>query len=686
MRVAPNAAHVATCTLNQTVGDWSGNAARIRQGLDEARARGVRLVVFPEMCIPGYSLGDRLLMRGTADRSWAMLMDLLPQTHGLVACLGLPVRHQDVLYNVAAICADGQLVGLVPKENLADGDVEYENRWFNGWMRGRVDTFESPSGPIPFGTLLFRAHGLGRFGVEVCEDGWLGNRPGSVYALSGAHIVLNPSASWFTVGKQRIRRNMVEQISREDKLVYVYSSMLGCDATRLIFDGSSFIAAGGHILKEGPRFVFDSRVVLTDTIVDLAGLERRRLGKGSWRRQVDALARDSEHQMPLLVEVEGDFSTADLPDIDAPYWSAPEPLPVTDPSLQWLVEDRLIPQPPDGSDLAHLEVELALCMALREYRGKSNIPGFALALSGGRDSAMCAVLVARMFRYNHPDLSEDELQAVIHDCFSTAYLATDHSGSATRTAAQSLAKELGAHHHEADIQSAVEAYHQIGGNLIGQTLSWSEPAHDVALQNVQARIRGGLIWMLANMKGFLLLATSNKSEAAVGYTTMDGDTSGGISPIADVPKSWVSAWVKWAADFHSISSLRSVSAIPATAELRPPDRMQTDEDDLMPYAILDRLMYHFVQLGQDPKEVFLVLWPELSDQYDGDATAFGAHIRRFVRLFCRAQWKRERFAISFRVMGFDLDPKGGFRFPAVQTPFLTELDEMDAAIAKLGTI
>ena len=189
--------------------------------------------------------------------------------------------------------------------------------------------------------------------------------------------------------------------------------------------------------------------------------------------------------------------------------------------------------------------------------------------------------------------------------------------------------------------------------------------------------------MLANMNGFLLIATSNKSEAAVGYTTMDGDTSGGISPIADVPKSWVSAWVQWAGEFHGIASLQDVSAIPATAELRPPEQGQTDEDDLMPYAILDRLMYHFVQLGQDPKEVFLALWPELQRNYDGDAAAFGAHIRRFVRLFCRAQWKRERFAISFRVMGFDLDPKGGFRFPAVQSPFVAELQEMDDAIAVL---
>ncbi|MCA9573310.1 MAG: hypothetical protein KC656_35985, partial [Myxococcales bacterium] len=284
----PVSAHIAAATLNQTVGDWAGNARRIAAVLVESRARGARLVVLPEMCIPGYSLGDRLLMRGTLDRSWQVLEDLLPCTHGMVVLLGLPVRHRDVVYNVVAVVADGRIEALVPKENLATGDVQYENRWFSGWPRGQVETFELPDGRgIPFGSMLFQADGIGRFGVEICEDGWKGNRPGSGYALAGASIVCNPSASWFTIGKHAVRRAMVEQISREDHVVYVYTSLLGCDATRLVFDGSLILASDGRVIEEGRRFVFDAEWEIVDRVIDLDSLQRTRMEEGSWRQQVE---------------------------------------------------------------------------------------------------------------------------------------------------------------------------------------------------------------------------------------------------------------------------------------------------------------------------------------------------------------------------------------------------------------
>jgi NAD+ synthase (glutamine-hydrolysing) len=680
----PLSAHIAAATLNQTVGDWAGNARRIAEVLAASRERGARLVVLPEMCIPGYSLGDRLLMRGTLKRSWAVLEDLLPLTKGLVALLGLPVRHRDVLYNAVAVVADGRIEAIVTKENLATGDVQYENRWFSGWSRGHVETFRLPGGDtVPIGSMLFEARGLGRFGIEICEDGWKGNRPGSGYALAGASIVCNPSASWFTMGKHRVRRAMVEQISREDHVVYCYTSLLGCDATRMVFDGSLFIAADGRMLDEGRRFVFDEEWELLDRVVDLDDLQRTRMETGSWRQQVESTQRGELGRMPTVHRIEGDFGTSHPAPATPPYWTeGTGPGPSPDPSLDWMVAAGLIPAF-ERTDLPYLELELALALGLREYQQKCGIPGFTLALSGGRDSAMCALLVARMFRYDRPDLDDDALREHIRTRFTTAYMGTENSGSATRQAARSLADAIGTTHHDGDIQAALETHLEICAAMTGTELSWEEPAHDIPLQNVQARLRGSLIWMIANLNRSLLLATSNKSEAAVGYTTMDGDTSGGLSPIADVPKSLVSAWLAWAARFHGLSCLDDVIGIPATAELRPPDEVQTDEDDLMPFAILDQLMYHFVQRGQDPLQLFRTLWPTLSDHYDGDPARFAAHIRKFVTLFCRAQWKRERFAISFRVTAFDLDPKTGFRFPPVQAPFTEELAELDLHVHHL---
>jgi hypothetical protein len=202
----PLTAHVAAATLNQTVGDWAGNSRRIAAVLQAASERGARLVVLPEMCIPGYSLGDRLLMRGTLDRSWRCLVDLAPCTKGLVALIGLPVRHRDVLYNVVAIVADGRICALVPKENLATGDVQYENRWFSGWPRGQVETFETPDGTeLPFGSMVFEAERDRplRASRSVKTAGRATGRAAG-YALAGAHIVVERlSASWFVLGKHR---------------------------------------------------------------------------------------------------------------------------------------------------------------------------------------------------------------------------------------------------------------------------------------------------------------------------------------------------------------------------------------------------------------------------------------------------------------------------------------------------
>jgi NAD+ synthase (glutamine-hydrolysing) len=674
-------ARVGVASLNQTVGDWVGNVRRIVAVLDEARRRGVRLVIMPEMCIPGYSLCDRLMMRGTLERSWEALQAILPHTEGLVATVGLPYRHRDVLYNVVAVVANGQVCGLVAKENLATGDVQYENRWFAGWPRGQLERTDDG---LPIGAMVFEAAGLGRFGVEVCEDGWKGLRPGSVYALAGAHLVANPSASWFTIGKHRVRRHMVEQISREDHVAYLYASLLGCDSTRLIFDGSLIVAQDGQILGEGRRFVFDAEYELLDCVVDLSRLERTRMEEGSWRQQVEGLQRGAYGPPPQVIGISGHFPTAELAAPEARFWEAAPGRSGVDPSLDWLVERRLLSQPFTEADLPHLELELALALGLREYIEKSNIPGFALALSGGRDSAMVAVLVARALRYHRPELSSEALAAYVRSRFVTTYLRTTHSSDLTRSAARALAEELGAEHLEADIQPAVDLHVQTASAMLGEPLSWDDPADDLTLQNVQARLRGSLVWMVANKRRFLLLTTSNQSEAAVGYATMDGDTSGGLCPLGQVPKSLVSAWVAWAARFHGLAGVHAVLAQPPTAELRPAERAQTDEDDLMPFFILDQLMFQFVQRGLDPLELFRTLWPALSAHYGGDPRRFAADIRRFVRMFCQAQWKRERIAIGFRVGPFDLDPKSGFRFPPVQEPFTVELAELDRWVDSLA--
>lgn len=678
--LSPRAARVAAASINQTVGDWDGNLARILEVIHAARDADVQLLVLPEMCLPGYSLGDRLTRRGTLERSWDLLRRIEPHTAGLAVCVGLPVAHGGVLYNAIAVVVDRQTVGLVAKEYLATGDVQYENRWFQSWPHGRVDDFRCPDGgTVPMGTLIFEVAGVGRFAVEVCEDGWKGIRPGSTYTLAGAEIVCNPSASWFVIGKHAQRRRMVEQISQEDHCAYLYTSLLGCDSTRLVFDGSVLLGVDGRIQAEGRRMLFTESWELVHAIVDLERLRLARMEEGSWREQVAAFERGEHGPIPTTLSLTADLSQPLTPLAAPPYWAVPESPPV-DPSLTWLTQAGLTPDI-TAADLPHLELELAIALGLHDYTRKSGIGSLTVALSGGRDSAMVAVLVRQMVKYANPELSGAALQDAVQKRLITAYLATENSGLVTENAAAGLASELGARHLYSQIQGAVDEHVRLAGQMVDTELTWQD--HDIPLQNVQARLRGSLIWFIANLHGSLLLATSNKSEAAVGYTTMDGDTSGGISPIADVPKSLVSLWLRWARRFHGLDALDAVIVQQPTAELRPREQEQTDEDDLMPFAVLDRLMFQFVQCAQDPLEMFQALWPELSDRYGGDAAAFAAHVEKFVTLFCRAQWKRERFAISFRVTAFDLDPKTGFRFPPVQAPFTAELQALRDHVATL---
>lgn len=678
-------AHVAAVSLNQTVGDWAGNTKRILAAVDAAKQRGVKLLLTPELSISGYSLGDRVLRRGTLDACWAAVEQILPHTAGIVVLVGLPVRHRDVLYNAVAVLAGGKIRGLCAKENLATGDVEYENRWYTGWPRGTVDSYVLPDGErVPMGSLLFEADGLGKFAVEVCEDAWKGTRPGTLAALAGATLIVNPSATWFVLGKQAMRRRMIRQNSAEDVCCYLFASLVGCDDTRLIFDGSLLVAEAGDIVAEGRRFYFQGDFELIDSVIDVGALQRRRMVVGSWRQQTEALFRGDFGPLPQVVAIEGDFTTAQIAPAPAPYWLRGLAAPLAEPSLQWLVDANLLAGPIREQDIPHLELELSLSLALREYTKKTGIRGICLALSGGRDSTMCALLVHRMLRYDNPTLSAAQLRELTNASFVTVWMETENSSDSTREAARAVAEEIGARHLQSNIQAVFDLNVKVAEQMTGLDVSWASAKFDIPLQNVQARVRGTLVWTIANLYDLLLLTTSNLSECAVGYCTMDGDTAGGLAPIANVPKSLVSLWLTWAAERHGYTKVQQVFDVPPTAELRPPESGQTDETDLMPYPVLDQLIYLFVQRGQDPLEMFQTLWPSLASSYGNNPAALVAHIRKFVRKLCQSQWKRERFAISFRVTAFDLDPKTGFRFPPVQAPFTEELAALDRYVASLA--
>ncbi len=647
---------VAAAALNQTPLDWDANAAHITEAIERARARGVGLLCLPELCLCGYGCEDALFspaMRRTARK---MLQQVLPATEGIAVTLGLPVLHQGSLFNACALVADGRLVGLAPKQHLAGDGLHYEPRWFKPWPAGSATRIDVDGDDVPFGDLVFDLGGV-RVGFEICEDAWAATRPGLALAERGVDVILNPSASHFAFGKQAVRRRLVVEGSRAFGVTYVYSNLLGNEAGRAIYDGGALVATGGELVTQGPRFSYRD-AVLTDAVVDLDRTRTQRAQRAS-----HTPATDADHG---VIDVAFNLPSAqpDAPDCTQPTWEN-----AAEPELE--------------------EFTRAIALGLCDYMRKSCSQGFVVSLSGGADSTAVACLVRLMVdlaladwpigdlvkRMNLAGPAPSDADELASRLLTTAYQATRNSSATTCDAARGVAQAIGARHLELDVDGLTEQYVVLIEQAIGRKLTWERD--DIALQNIQARVRAPGVWMLANIENKLLLATSNRSEAAVGYATMDGDTCGGISPIAGIDKAFLRRWLVWLErdgpeGVGPIGAVARVNQLKPTAELRPQDRGQTDEDDLMPYEVLDAVEHQAIGEKRSPAEALAVLQARFPQW--GDALA--AWVDRFYTLWCRNQWKRERYAPSFHVDDKNLDPKTWCRFPILSGGFRRELREM----------
>ena len=636
--------------LNQIPMDWSGNRRRILETIQQARDAEVSILCLPELAITGYGCEDQFLSHEVAERAWDSLLQIVPETEGLVVAVGLPVWVKNAVYNAVALIADGQIAGLVAKKNLAGDGLHYEPRWFHAWPEGVIVEDEFGGQFLPIGDPIFKIGGI-RIGLEVCEDAWVADRPGRLFAGSGVDVILNPSASHFAFGKQEVREQFVIEGSRAFGAVYIYANLLGNEAGRAIYDGGGLIASAGKVVAEGPRLSFEE----TTLAVSAVDIERNRLHQArTVSRQIDVQG---------LSEIEYDF-----------IW--PE---VT----KW---DGQQPVPPISKDE---EFTRAMALAYFDYLRKSWSGGFVVSLSGGADSAAVSCLARVMLDLALAELGEGRLRARLphldlpektEDWMKTllfcAYQGTKNSGDVTRNAARAVAEAIGCDYAEWEVDQFAEGYESTIESVIGRSLSWEQD--DITRQNIQARVRAPGIWMIANIRNSLLLATSNRSEAAVGYATMDGDTSGGLSPIAGIDKHYLREWLRWMEttglpESSPISALSHINEQNPTAELRPQSNKQTDEEDLMPYPVLDTMERAAIRDKKGPKDVLkvvLIAYPEFSNEKLKEWTI------KFFKLWCRNQWKRERYAVSFHVDDQNLDPKTWCRFPILSAGFNEELAEL----------
>lgn len=664
---------LAAGVVNQTPMDWENNEKHIVDVIDEARSRHVGVLCLPELCISGYGCEDYFFSSDLQARCMGVLQNIAAHTSGMVVSVGLPVLYQHRLYNAACLIADRRIAGFYCKQFLANNGIHYEARWFHPWPKGVVGAIEVDGQYYPAGDIVFEL-GAGhaekvRIAFEICEDAWVADRPGKRHYERAADIILNPSASHFSFGKFQVRERLVLEGSRSFGCSYVYTNLLGNEAGQAIYDGDAMIASNGRLLASGPRFSYADSFVVTATVDTAANKLSQVQNKKDAQKEAD-------WKVPV-------------------FFSVPE----TEPSFPREAELEHFER---GAYIKEEEFARAVSLGLFDYLRKSRSNGFTISLSGGADSSACAALAGLMLYLGDESIGIERIKeklayvsgigrletidALAEKLIETIYQGTRNSSEATFSSARSLAGSVNATFYRIDIDGLVEEYKTLIEGQIGRKLSWE--TDDIALQNIQARVRAPGVWLLANLSGRLLLATSNRSEVAVGYATMDGDTAGSISPIAGIDKHWLRQWLVWLETTGCevkgrhirVEGLREVNALNPTAELRPLEKTQTDEADLMPYELLNVLENLAIRDKMSPLECYRLVENRFADRWP--KTHLLEWTERFFQLWSRNQWKRERYAPSFHLDDYSLNPRTWCRFPILSGGFRKELAALRADFDK----
>jgi NAD+ synthase (glutamine-hydrolysing) len=513
---------IALAQINTTVGDIDGNAARITNAIERAQAASAQLVVLPELAVPGYPPEDLLLKRHFLAANMRALEGIAEGVRGIIALVGY-AEADGFVHNALGVLADGAVKASYTKMLLPNYGVFDERRYFE-------------PGPSP---ALIDVNGR-IVGLTICEDIWFPGPPAAAEALAGAGLIVNASASPYHRGKGVIReREIVAARARE-----VGAALALCNAVggqdELVFDGHSVIVdERGETVARGAQFSED--MVVSDIELPPSGAERR---PAEVPGGMDA---------PIIARLE-----------------VPEPSGTLDP-------------PPLREPLSEeAEIYEALKLGLRDYVEKNGFEHVVLALSGGIDSALVALIATDA-------LGPDGVTCVI--------MPSPHSSEGTQSDARRIASTLGVDVLEIPIADAMRTY----GTLLDEAFSRDSGSPSLAEENVQARIRGNLVMALSNKFGWLVLTTGNKSELSVGYATLYGDMAGGFAVIKDCLKTLVYRLVRYRNELEDRELIpESVLERPPSAELRPD---QLDQDSLPPYEVLDRILEAYVEQDKGRDEI-----------------------------------------------------------------------------------
>ena len=653
-------ARLAVAVPRMKVADPGFNAAETVAMLRTAAAEGAVLVAFPELGLSAYTCDDLFHQRALLDACEAALGRVAAATAdlGAVAIVGLPLRVDHRLFNCAAVCAGGRVLGLVPKTYLPNYGEFYEARQFQGGDTALARSVRLLGDEVPFGAdLIFEAEGVPNLKIacEICEDVWVPIPPSSYAALAGATVLVNLSASNITIGKADYRHRLVSLQSSRCLAAYLYSSAgLGESTTDLGWDGQALIYESGDLLAESERFVTGSHFISAD--VDLERVSRERMRQNSFGYSVE------KHADRL-----GSFRRV------AFALAPPTKLPL---ALRRKV-DRFPYVPDDAARLDERCMEVyniqvnALLQRLSAVGGKKLVIG----ISGGLDSTHALLVCAAAM--DRAGLPRSDILAYTMPGFATSGRTLDQARR-LMAAVRCTAAEI-------DIRpSCLQMLADIG-----HPYARGEKVYDIAFENVQAGERTSHLFRLANFHGGFVVGTGDLSELALGWSTYGvGDHMSHYNVNASVPKTLIKHLVRWVAASGSLERgddpvLDEILATRISPELVPGEAQdkpeQSSEDAVGPYELQDFHLYQILRYGYAPTKVAFLAWTAWHDASRGDwpdapdvpHNAYTlAEIKKHLRTFCwrffkTSQFKRSCMPNAPKVgSGGSLSPRGDWRAPS----------------------
>ena len=615
---------VAAVTPKIRVADPVYNGKVICERLEEAYGMGAKVIVFPELCLTGYTCGDLFMQSALLEEASRQLLRVAEATRGkdALVMVGLPVERDGRLYNVAAVLQKGEILGMTPKANIPSYAEFYEGRHFASGNR-EPEAFVFQGKTVPFGTnILFACENMQglKVGCEICEDLWVANPPGTDHALKGATLIANLSASNETVGKDEYRELLVKSGSARLICGYIYTSAGEGESTQdLVFGGHNLIAENGVVLTQTKTFQCET--IYSDIDIQRILSERRRMGTfGEEPRSVYAV-------VPFSLNVEETR-------LERSFNSMP-----------------FVPSDPAQRSRRCEEILSIQSYGLKKRYEHTGLKTAVVGLSGGLDSTLALLVTVRTF--DLLGLPRKGIFAVTMPCFGT----TDR----TCRNACGLAHTLGVTLEEINIKEAVEIHFRD----IGQ----DPDCHDVTYENGQARERTQVLMDIANRENSLVVGTGDLSELALGWATYNGDHMSMYGVNSGVPKTLVRHLVKYYADTcgdpELVRVLEDVLDTPVSPELLPPvdgEIVQRTEELVGPYELHDFFLYYMLRGGFPPAKIYRVAQIAFAGQYH--RTVILKWLQNFYRRFFAQQFKRSCLPDGPKVGSVAVSPRGDLRMPS----------------------